>query len=289
MTEVYKQIRRIQIKTTKEVNNVFAGAYHSVFKGRGLEFEDARAYLPGDDERSIDWNVTARMNYPYVKNYREERELTVMLIVDISASGRFSSTSQLKSDIIAELSAVLAFSAIKNHDKVGLLLFSSDIELYIPPKRGQRHVLRLIREILVFTPKKKGTDVRSALTFLGKVQRKTAACFLISDFICEDFHKQASLIAKRHDLIGISVNDPFEKAFPPIGLVNIRDLESGEDTIVDASHPSVQDAYREETSKRIQSHKASMNKIGASFIQVRTDEPYVEVLHKFFKRRRRRL
>lgn len=288
-TDVFKHIRRIQIKTTKEVNNIFAGAYHSVFKGKGLEFEDVRAYEPGDDERSIDWNVTARMNYPFVKNFREERELTVMLVVDISASSRFSSTAELKSEIIAELGGVIAFSAIKNNDKVGLILFSSIVELYIPPKRGLSHVLRIIREILVFQPQKKGTDIKAALSFLGEVQRRTAVCFLISDFLCEDFSHEASIIAKRHDLIAISVNDPLEKKFPSVGLVNIRDLESDEDALIDTSNSSVQSIYKQQADQSFQSRRTWVEKLGASFIQVRTDQPYIEALRNFFKRRRKRL
>ncbi len=286
--EAFKHIRRIQIKTTKEVNDVFAGAYHSVFKGKGLEFEDARAYQPGDDERNIDWNVTARMNYPFVKTFKEERELTVMLMVDISASARFSSTARLKSELIAEIGAILAFSAIKNNDRVGLLLFSNDVELYLAPKRGLRHVLRVIRELLFFHPKQRGTDMQKALSFLGKVQRRPAVCFLISDFLCGDFSHDASLIAKRHDLIAISVNDPLEKTFPPIGLVNIRDLETDKEMLVDVSYPPMQKEYQQRNIQRIKTQHEMLNKVGASLIAIQTDQDHLKALRHFFKRRGRR-
>lgn len=285
--EAFKHIRRIQIKTTKEVNDVFAGAYHSIFKGRGLEFEDARAYQQGDDERNIDWNVTARMNHPFVKNFKEERELTVMLLVDISASSHFSSTAKLKNELIAEIGAILAFSAIKNNDKVGLLLFSNEIELYLPPKRGLRHVLRVIRELLFFAPKNRGTDMSKALSFFGKVQRRRTVCFLISDFLCKGYDRNASLIAKRHDLIAISVTDPLEKSFPSVGLVNIRDLETGLVKLVDSSSPEIRQEYLKKNEDRIQSYEELMNKIGASMIEIQTDQDYVKALRLFFKRRGR--
>lgn len=285
--EIFKHIRRIQIKTTKEVNDVFAGAYHSIFKGRGLEFEDVRAYEPGDDVRNIDWNVTARMNYPYIKNFREERELTVMLVVDISASSRFSSTQRLKSELIAEVGAILALSAIKNNDRVGLLLFSGEVELYLSPKRGLRHVLRVIRELLFFAPKNAGTDMPKALSFLGKVQRKQSVCFLISDFLFSDYSHEASLIAKRHDLIAISINDPVEKKFPAIGLVNLRDLESGKEVLIDSSHHPIQEGFQQRSREHIEKQKALMQKIGASFIGIQTDQDHLKSLRQFFMLRGR--
>lgn len=286
--EAFKRIRRIQIKTTREVNDVFAGAYHSIFKGRGLEFEDARSYQPGDDERNIDWNVTARMNYPFVKNFKEERELTVMLLVDVSASSKYSSSKQLKSELIAEIGAILAFSAIKNNDKVGLLLFSNEIELYLSPKRGLRHVLRVIRELLFFAPQHPGTDMSKALSFLGKVQKRRAVCFLISDFLCDGYERNASLIAKRHDLIAVSINDPFEKTLPSVGLVNMQDLETGKTTLIDTSSANVKRQFLERSESRIEAQKELMNKIGASLITIQTNQDYVKALRQFFKRRRRR-
>jgi uncharacterized protein (DUF58 family) len=284
----FKHIRRIQIKTTKEVNDVFAGAYHSIFKGRGIEFEDARPYQPGDDERNIDWNVTARMNFPFVKNFKEERELTVMLLVDVSASSKFSSSGQLKSELIAEIGAILAFSAIKNNDKVGLVLFSNEIELYLPPKRGLRHVLRVIRELLFFIPKHPGTDMSKALFFFGQVQQRRSVCFLISDFLCEGYNHNASLIAKRHDLIAISVNDPLEKAFPSVGLVNLRDLETGQEKLIDTSSAGIQQQYLKRNESRIKGQKELINKIGASLITIQTDQDYIQALHHFFKQRGQR-
>lgn len=286
--DALKHIRRIQIKTTQEVNDIFAGAYRSVFKGKGLEFEDVRLYQPGDDERSIDWNVTARMNFPFVKNFREERELTVMLVVDVSSSLRFSSSSHLKSDLLAEIGGVLAFSAIKNNDKVGLVLFSSCIELYIPPKRGLRHVLRVIRELLFFEPKQSGTDMKTALSFIGTVHQRRTICFLMSDFLCEDFSHEASIIAKRHDLIAVGIGDPLERSFPSLGLVNIKDLESGQEQLVDTTHWHQQEALDRKQAQRLPKLKESILKMGASFIAIQTDQPYAEPLRRFFKQRRSR-
>ncbi len=223
----FEHIRAIQIRATRNVNDLFGGIYRSVFKGRGLEFEDVREYEPGDEIRSIDWNVTARMQNAYVKNYREERELSVMLVVDVSASSHFGHASYLKSELITEIAALLAFSAIKNQDKVGLLLFSDQIELYLRPKKGSRHVLRIIRELLYFQPKQRGTDLQKALAFLGKVQRHQTVCFIISDFISGDFSHELQLTAKRHETIAIYVYDDYEIQFPNIGLIALQDLESG--------------------------------------------------------------
>jgi uncharacterized protein (DUF58 family) len=287
-SDIFHHIRRIQIQTTRAVNDVFAGAYHSAFKGRGMEFEEVREYQPGDEERTIDWNVTARMNHPYVKVFREERELTVILVVDISASSRFGSKNRLKSEIIAEIGAVLAFSAIKNEDKVGLILFSSEIEKYIPPKKGLRHVLRVIRELLAFEPQYTGTNLSNALTFLGKVRRRPAVCFVISDFICPDYSHEASLIAKKHDLITISITDPLELAFPQLTLVNLRDLETGISQFIDTSDFNVQTQFEKRASQRLIKHKQLMKKIGAGYIPVYTDQPYTGALRKFFKIRERR-
>lgn len=286
--EVFQRIRRLQIKTTKEASDLFAGAYRSIFKGKGLEFEDARAYESGDDIRNIDWNVTARLNHPFVKTFREERELTVVLVVDISSSTYFSSHSRSKKELFAEIAAVLAFSAIKNNDKVGLILFSNEIELYIPPKRGLRHVLRIIRELLLFKPRYKGTDMVKALSFLGKIQRKRAVCFLCSDFFCSDFTYDAALIAKKHDLIAVSINDPLEQIFPPAGLIDFQDLESTERIVIDTSLPAVRESFRLAVNKQRDSIQCLMKRIGASYISILTDQPYVESLRRFFKVRRSR-
>lgn len=285
--EIFKNIRRIQITTTKAVNDLLAGSYHSAFKGVGMEFEDVRAYTPGDEVRSIDWNVTARMNFPFVKRFREERELTVMLVVDVSGSLNFGSSDKLKRDFLAELGGVLAFSAIQNHDKVGLILFSDHIEKYIPPKKGVRHVLRVIRELLVFTPTHQKTDISEALGFLAKVQKKRGVCFLISDFITGQFQQQAAIAAKRFDLIAIQVTDPHEIDFPEVGLITLKDPETGKVQLVDAEKLTIE-AQKQTTLSRIQTIRKLMHQIGASFIDMRTNEPYVNALNKFFKMREAR-
>jgi len=286
--DIFKNIRRIQIYTSRTVNDLLAGAYHSAFKGQGMEFEDVREYQSGDEVRSIDWNVTARFSHPYVKSFREERELTVMLIVDVSASSRFGSGERLKSELIAEIGALLAFSAIKNNDKVGLILFSSEIEKYIPPAKGVRHVLRVIRELLAFEPVYPGTDIAAALKFLGKVQRRQGVCFLISDFISPDYSHEATLAAKRHDLITVAVRDPKEYSFPRMGLITLRDLESGKMVVVDSNHDAVQESFTKESEKRLEGHKSLMNRIGAGFIDIRADRDYAMAIQRFFKTRKRR-
>jgi uncharacterized protein (DUF58 family) len=287
--DAYNNIRRIQIKTTRNVDDLFAGIYRSAFKGKGLEFEDVREYQPGDDIRSIDWNVTARSHTTYVKNFREERELTVMLVIDVSASGLFGHTDRAKSELIAEIGALLAFSAIKNQDKVGLLLFSDEIELYLKPKKGVRHILRIIRELLFFQPKHKGTNIEKALAFLGRVQRRQVICFLISDFITNDnFDHEASLLAKRHEMIAIQVYDKYEKQFPSLGIVQLRDLESNLIQLIDSSDTSIQKEFQKKADERQTKLKHLMNKIGAGFISIASDESYTKALYLFFKHRGRK-
>lgn len=286
--EVYKKIRKIQIHTTQLADDILAGAWHSAFKGQGMEFEEVRAYQAGDEIRSIDWNVTARMNIPYVKVFREERELSVILLVDVSASSRFGSKNQLKRDLIAEIGAVLAFSAIKNNDNIGLILFSNEVEKYIPPKKGTRHVLRVIRELLAYEPKGQGTDLRCALSFLGNVQRRTAICFLVSDFICQPPPHEFTLMAKKHDLISIAVTDPCELEFPEMDLVELVDLETGETHVVDSSDQRVLEHFRVKNRERLADFETLMKKIGAGFIDIRTDQPYVFPMRKFFKLRERK-
>lgn len=287
-SDLFKKIRRIQYQTTQLANDVLAGAYRSAFKGKGMEFEDVREYQEGDDIRTIDWNVTARMNHPYVKSFREERELTVTLVVDASASTRFGSKSQLKSDLIAEVAAVLAFSAIKNNDKVSLVLFSDTIEKYLPAKKGTRHVLRVIRELLAFSPKHRGTNLANALSFVGKVQRSASICFLISDFICPDFSREIAPIANLHDLISIAVIDPSEAAFPPMQLVAFSDLETGEKHLIDTSSSSTEQHLKDSLDQRNASQQKLMKSIGADFIALYTDVPYMTALRKFFKIRAKR-
>ncbi len=275
--ELFKQIRRIQIVSTHLAKDIFAGVYRSAFKGKGMEFEEVREYQAGDEIRNIDWNVTARMGRPYVKNYREEWDLSVILVVDVSASTRFGGQYGLKSTLITKIGAVLAFSAIKNNDKVGLLLFSDHVEKYIPPGKGTRHVLHIIRELLVFEPQHQGSDLKNALHFLGNLQIRAGICFLISDFFFPECQRQMALTAAKHDLIAVAVTDSTEYTMPNLGLAEFQDLETGEKRIVDASK------IASTQSQRLDNLRKMMNKIGADLIDIRTDKSYVNVLRKFFK------
>ena len=287
-TECFTHIRRLQIKALRNVNDLFAGIYRSSFKGRGLEFEDIREYQQGDDIRAIDWNVTARSQHPFVKNFREERELTVILAVDISASSQYSHTSKLKSEMIAELSALIAFSAIKNQDKVGLLLFSDEVELYLKPKKGARHVLRVIRKLLYFSPQHKGTDIPKALSFLGRVQRKQAICFLISDFLEGDFSKQVALLTRRHELIAFHVYDDYEKEFSPKALLNLKDLETDQEIIVDTGDSKVRNNFQSRAKEQEKLTRRLFEGAGADYMSMHTGESSSTVLQRFFKRRGQR-
>jgi uncharacterized protein (DUF58 family) len=285
----FQRIQRLYIKTKRDVETLFAGIYRSAFKGRGLEFEEVREYIPGDDVRQIDWNVTARLQHPYIKNFREERELTVMLVIDISSSCRFGSQDRLKSEIIAEIGALLAFSAIKNQDKVGLLLFSNQVELYLKPKKGLKHILRVIRELLYFQPRYRGTSINRAFTFLGKVQKRPVVCFLLSDFLTqEDIRHQAHLIAKRHELILMSITDPLELSFPDVGFTHVQDLETEKLYWVDTADVSNQLHFRQLAQQQALLLKDLTGQIGASLITIQDGISYVEALRRFFKQRRRR-
>jgi len=286
--QVLKKIRRIQILTSKLSKDLLAGIYLTAFRGKGMEFEDVRVYQNGDEIRDIDWKVTARMNEPYVKNFREEREMNITLVVDVSASTLFGSTNELKSDLIAEIGALIAFSAIKNNDKVGLILFSDKIEKYIRPKKGVRHVLSIILELLTFKAKSLGTDVSSALNFIGNVSRKSDVYFLISDFICKDFSDEAALIAKKCDLIAIGLTDPAEMSLPILPLSEISSLEGDSTSLFDLSHKKIREEYKKHAESRIDGIKALMNKINAGFIDIRTNKPYLPELIKFFKIRGRK-
>jgi len=287
--ELIKKIRYIQIYTSKAVNDVLAGEYHSVFKGQGMEFDEVRAYQPGDDIRTIDWNVTARTGHPYVKRYVEEREITVFFLVDLSASGSFGSREKIKNEIAAEFCALLAFSAIKNNDKVGLIVFTDNIELFIPPAKGTSHVLRLIRELLYFEGGKKqqstGTDIAQALDYLGRVLHKRGVVFLVSDFIDHNFEKPLGVLARRHDLIAVTVSDPRELALPEIGLLEIEDAENGATILVDTGSREVRNRY--ETLAREKNEKLSrlFRSTGVDHIQLFTDRDYVLDLVKFFRKR----
>ena len=287
-TELARKIRILQITTRKVVNDVLAGEYTSVFKGRGMEFDEVREYMPGDDVRTIDWNVTARMDRPYVKRFVEERELTVFFLVDLSASGAFGSVKKLKNEIAAEFCALLSFSAVKNNDKVGLIVFTDRVELYVPPKKGTTHVLRLIRELLNFKPKAVSTDIGGTLDYFGKIAKKRAVVFLVSDFQSEGFEKAMRIIAKRHDLIAVPVTDPREVRLPNVGLLELEDAETGEMALVDTSSAAVRKRYERLGRERSERFRELFASMGVDQIEVATDRDYVSRLVQFFRARERR-
>jgi len=288
--ELLKKVRRIEIKTRHAVNDVFAGRYHSVFKGRGMEFDEVREYFPGDDIRAIDWNVTARTGVPHIKKFVEEREMTVMLLVDISGSNDFGSGGQLKRDLAAEVAAMLAFSATRNNDRIGLILFSDQVEKYIPPHKGTAtHVLRIIREILEHSPQSCKTDAQPALDFLNHTTTRKAVTFLISDFIfpksCE---KPLKITAKRHDLIAVAIADRHERAWPKAGLVEWQDPESGHRILIDTSDASVRSALLLTQEQQRETLQRTLHRAGIDTIELFTDEPYDKAFMKFFRQRSRR-
>lgn len=286
--EDLRKVRKIQLKMDHIATDLLAGMYRSRFKGRGMEFEEVREFQTGDEVRSVDWNVTARMGTPYVKLFREERELTVILLVDISASTRFGSRNQLKSTILSEIGAGLAFSGIKNQDKIGLILYSDHVEHYLPPAKGVRHVLRLIRDLIAFPAKGRGTNLENALNFLGKVQKKEAVIFLLSDFLSEeDKESELKAIARKHDLIAISVQDPLEKQLPNVGLLPVLDLETGKEELIDTTTPALNASLGEHFSENLRLAKKQIEKSGGSWIQVKTDVPYIGALRKFFMQKRK--
>lgn len=286
--ELIKKIRQIEIYTSKMVDASFAGQYESVFKGRGMEFDEVREYTPGDDIRAIDWNVTARTGRPYIKRFVEEREMTIIFAVDLSASGDFGTVNKAKNELAAEFCAVMAFAAAKNNDKVGLLIFSDQIELYIPPKKGISHMLRLVRELLYFKMPKRKTDISQALDYLARVVRKRATVFLVSDFIEADFKKPLSLLNKRHDVIAVSVRDRAEIALPNVGLIEISDAETGEVTLVDTSSRQFRNKYSNTSAQRFDDLKNMLRTINVDCINISTDKPYIQDLVRFFHMRHRR-
>lgn len=286
--ELLKSIRRIQIRTTRLVEDLFAGEYHSVFKGRGIEFHQVREYQPGDEIRSIDWNVTARLGRPFVKEFVEERELTVMLVVDMSASGRFGSFQRLKNELAAELCALLSFSAIRNNDKVGLILFTEAVERFIPPKKGKRHVLRVIRELLSFKPKKSGTQIAGALQFLSTVTKRRTVAFLVTDFLGEGYERALELANRRHDLIAVVLTDRREKSLPNLGWLELADAESGEILMVDTHRSAVRRHFERLTEKAAEKRERFFRSIDLDAIRIETDKPYLEPLIRFFRMRERR-
>ena len=286
--EILKKIRRIELRTRRLVNSMFAGQYHSVFKGRGMNFEEVREYAPGDEIRSIDWNVTARMNAPYIKKYTEERELTVMLLVDVSASGMFGSVELSKRELAAEVASILAFSAINNNDKVGLILFTDRIELFIPPKKGRLHTLRLIREMLFFEPEGRGTDLAGALDYLNLVVSRRSVVFMISDFLAPDFTKSLTVSSKRHDLVAMPVIDKGESELPNVGIITLEDAETGEQIDVNTSSKAVRRALREINEDRLADLEYLLRSRRVDIVRLTTTEDYLIPLRNFFEQRERR-
>jgi uncharacterized protein (DUF58 family) len=286
--EIFKKIRRIEIRTKRLVNDLFSGEYHSTFKGRGIEFEEVRQYLPGDDIRLIDWNVTARTGYPHVKKFREERELSVILLVDMSSSGFFGTKERFKEETAAELCAVLAFSAIKNNDKVGLIIFTDRIEKFVPPKKGKAHVLRLIREILYFKPVGTGTDIASALEYFNHVIKKKSVVFLISDFLSEDYLKPLQIANRKHDIIAMKISDPRELSFEDVGLIELEDAETGEVMLVDTGSMEFRLDFAQKAEADNFGLKRSFRLINLDFIQIITNQSYIVPLINFFKMREKR-
>ncbi len=290
--EILRKVRQIEIRTNREVTDVLGGQYHSVFKGRGMEFEEVREYLPGDEVRSIDWNVTARFGHPYIKKFKEERELTVMLVVDVSASGQFGSVRQTKNELAAELAAVLAFSAIRNNDKVGLIMFTDRIEKFVAPKKGRRHVLRVIREILAFQPQGRGTNLELALDYLNRVQPRRAVTFVLSDFQvdnAESVRKKLQVAGKRHDVVALSLRDPREDELPAVGLVELRDAETGQRALVDTFDRHVRDEFAALARLRRDRLQNTLRSAGVDHVEIRCDTDYMLPLIKFFTMRGRRI
>ncbi len=282
-SEILKRVRRIEIKTKGLSNHIFAGEYHSAFKGRGMSFSEVREYQHGDDVKTIDWNVTARLRTPYVKVFEEERELILMMLVDISGSSLFGTQERLKRDLITEICAVLAFSAVTNNDKVGVIFFSDKVEKFIPPKKGKSHILRIIRELIALEPNQKGgTNIASALEYLNQVQKKRAITFAISDFISEPYERQLQLAARKHDLVGIQVYDKHDRELPDAGLIQVMDAETGQTVWLDSSDRSVRANYIHRFEQHKKYCQQAFRKSGASLLSVRTNEDYVKALQGFF-------
>ncbi|MDB4889646.1 MAG: hypothetical protein JWL61_1501 [Gemmatimonadetes bacterium] len=286
--EILRQVKLLELRTRGLVNSLFTGEYRSVFKGQGMEFAEVREYQPGDEVRSIDWNVTARMGKPYVKRYIEERELTVMLAVDLSGSERFGTRLRFKSELASELAAVLAMSAIRNNDRVGAVLFTDRIEHVVPPRKGRRHALRLIRDLLAFEPEGKGTDLAAALEYTGKMLSHKAIIFVVSDFQSADLEQPLKLLAQRHDVVAVTVDDPSEQALPDIGLARFVDPETGQVLDVDTSDPGVRLSFAEQVTAELGARKHLLRRLSIDEIAVRTDAGVVDPLIKFFRTRETR-
>ena len=287
-SDILKRVRKVEIKTKGLTKHVFAGEYHSAFKGRGMAFSEVRGYEYGDDVRNIDWNVTARTGDPYVKVFEEERELTVMLLIDISASSFFGTKSVFKSELITELSAILAFSAMTNNDKVGAILFSDKIEKYLPPKKGRQNILRIIRELIHVTPEQSGTNLNDALVYLKNIEKKRSIVFILSDFMDDNYEQALSIASKRHDIIGVKVVDDAERKLPDVGLMAVQDAETGVKRIIDTSDFRLRKHWEDTYVARDHAFKQTFAKSKADALTIHTEDDYVKALQLFFKNRSRR-
>ncbi|GIR18673.1 MAG: hypothetical protein CM15mP33_01950 [Candidatus Neomarinimicrobiota bacterium] len=288
--EILKKVRQIEIRTKNIVNDFFGGDYHSNFKGRGMTFSEVREYVPGDDVRSIDWNVTARTGKPHIKIFEEERELSVLILIDVSSSGVFGSKKDLKIDLGVEIAAMLSFSAIKNNDKVGLALFSDKIEKYIPPKKGKKHVLRLITDIVNhdFENSNKRTSIKTAIDFANKISKRKSVIFLISDFIDDNFWNELKFLNFKHDVVGLQIYDTYERNFPNVGLINIHDSETGENTWIDTTSKKNRDKFQKNSVEKLDKFSMKCKNIGFDLLQINTDDDYIKFLMQFFRSRAKR-
>ena len=288
--EILKKVRQIEIRTKNVVNDFFGGDYHSNFKGRGMTFSEVREYVPGDDVRSIDWNVTARTGKPHIKIFEEERELSVLILIDVSSSGVFGSKKDLKIDLGVEIAAMLSFSAIKNNDKVGLALFSDKIEKYIPPKKGKKHVLRLITDIVNhdFENSNKRTSIKTAIDFANKISKRKSVIFLISDFIDDNFWNELKFLNFKHDVVGLQIYDSYERNFPNVGLINIHDSETGENTWIDTTSKKNRDKFQKNSDEKLDKFSVKCKNIGFDLLQINTDDDYIKFLMQFFRSRAKR-
>ena len=288
--EILKKVRQIEIRTKNVVNDFFGGDYHSNFKGRGMTFSEVREYVPGDDVRSIDWNVTARTGKPHIKIFEEERELSVLILIDVSSSGVFGSKKDLKIDLGVEIAAMLSFSAIKNNDKVGLALFSDKVEKYIPPKKGKKHVLRLITDIVNhdFENSKKRTSIKTAIDFANKISKRKSVIFLISDFIDDNFWNELKFLNFKHDVVGLQIYDSYERNFPNVGLINIHDSETGENTWIDTTSKKNRDKFQKNSDEKLDKFSMKCKNIGFDLLQINTDDDYIKFLMQFFRTRAKR-
>ena len=288
--EILKKVRQIEIRTKNIVNDFFGGDYHSNFKGRGMTFSEVREYVPGDDVRSIDWNVTARTGKPHIKIFEEERELSVLILIDVSSSGVFGSKKDLKINLGIEIAAMLSFSAIKNNDKVGLALFSDKVEKYIPPKKGKKHVLRLITDIMNhdFDNTNKRTSIKNAIDFANKISKRKSVIFLISDFIDDNFWNELKFLNFKHDLVGLQIYDSYEKNFPNIGLINIHDSETGKSTWIDTTSKKIREKFEKNSNEKLNNFSKKCKNIGFDLLQISTDDDYIKFLMQFFRSRAKR-